>query len=165
MTTVSIAKSDRLTALIRKDFDDVAKAATFVREWLNVARVTIVQDDKEIHPGELFLQAAPKETKDSSNSESVYVALGEICPFCGEDESLLLADDEYLHGCESCDRYWYVDKNDRVLPADRCPTCESSDVSVEDDGARTCGACGHRFFFDGLTFIDPNSMESDGDAC
>ena len=91
-----------------------------------------------------------------------------VCPFCGAVEALILADDELLHACDTCDRAWYIDETGDVLPADRCPSCESESVTVFEDGRRRCEGCGHAFFFDGLTYVDPatvESEESDGAEC
>jgi ribosomal protein S27AE len=115
------------------------------------------------HPGAESAEPDPE----SGESNAVHQALGEICPFCGEslDEYVTLSDDECLHACALCDRHWYVDRQGNVLPADRCPACESDSVTVFEDGRRRCGACGHGFFFDGLTYVDPETLERDGDAC
>ena len=84
-----------------------------------------------------------------------------VCPFCGAPEASILADDECLHSCEACERTWYIDEIDNVLPADRCPVCEVPEIEVDEQGARTCGGCGHRFFFDGLTYVDPATVEAE----
>ena len=91
----------------------------------------------------------------------------QVCPFCGAAEAIIIAEDELLHACDTCDRVWYIDSDENVLPADRCPACESESITVFEDGRRLCGQCGHAFFFDGLTYVDPATVptERDGDEC
>jgi len=167
MTTVSVAKRVGLSPCFERSFDDPGEALRFAFDWTGSAHVTIDHAGQVVTPN-AFRAVVAVATRDSAmrpfkdaNGADV------VCPFCSAPETPILADDDLLHACDTCDRVWYIDQPGNVLPADRCPACESSDVSVDDRGARTCGACGHAFFFDGLTYVDPATVEteSDGDEC
>ncbi len=156
MTTVSVAKREGLSPFFERSFDDVSEAARFAESWSGMYVTVRDESGQPINPYSLIRANQPGEPgllPDESAADP-----GPLCPFCGAPEAVILADDELLHACEVCDRAWYIDEDENVLPADRCPSCESPDVAVDDDGARTCAACGHRFFFDGRTFVDPTSV-------
>ena len=163
MTTVSVCKRAGFTPFFQRSFDDVSEAARFVESWLPM-HVAIRNESGEAIDPYTFIRGnksdgpalRPFQNPDGSDK---------VCPFCGAAEAVILADDELLHACDTCDRTWYIDNDENVLPADRCPACESESVTVFEDGRRRCGACGHAFFFDGLTYVDPNTVESDGAEC
>jgi ribosomal protein S27AE len=165
MTTVSVAKREGLSPFFQRSFEDVSEAARFADSWL-LMHVTIDDESGQAVDVYSFLknhkprESALRPFKDADGADA-------LCPFCGAPEAVILADDECLHACDTCDRAWYVDDDGNVLPADRCPACESDSITVFEDGRRLCGRCGHAFFFDGLTYVDPAtvSTESDGDAC
>jgi len=165
MTTVSVAKREGLSPFFQRSFDDFSEAARFVDSWLPM-HVAIRDESGQAVDIYSFLKThKPKESalrpfKDADGADA-------LCPFCGVPEAVILADDECLHGCGECDRHWYIDSDGKVLPADRCPACESDSITVFEDGRRLCGQCGHAFFFDGLTYVDPATVatESDGDEC
>ena len=167
MTTVSVAKRQGFTPFFERSFDAVSDAARFVESWLG-CHVTIRNESGQTIDPYAFLRSSkvdgagllPAENADAPSAEADDGESGPLCPFCGAPEAIILADDELLHACDTCDRAWYIDSDGNVLPADRCPACESPDVAVDDDGARTCAACGHRFFFDGPTYVDPSTVES-----
>jgi hypothetical protein len=168
MTTVSVAKREGLSPFFQRSFDDPGAALRFAFDWTGSAHVTIGHAGQALSPNDFRTvvagagrDSALRPFQDASGADT-------LCPFCGATETPILADDECLHACATCDRAWYIDDDGNVLPADRCPTCESPDIAVDDDSdARTCGACGHRFFFDGLTYVDPATVatESDGAEC
>jgi len=163
MTTVSVSKRAGFTPFFQRSFDDVSEAARFVESWLPM-HVTIADEAGQTIDPYTFIRGSkadgptlrPFQNADGSDR---------LCPFCGAPEAIILADDELLHACDTCDRVWYIDDDGNVLPADRCPACESESITTFEDGRKLCGQCGHAFFFDGLTYVDPNSVESDGDEC
>ena len=165
MTTVSVCKRAGFTPFFQRSFDDVSEAARFVESWLPM-HVAIRNEAGQAIDPYTFIRASksdgpalrPFQNADGSDR---------LCPFCGAAEAVILADDELLHACDTCDRTWYIDNDENILPADRCPACESESVTVFEDGRRLCGQCGHAFFFDGLTYVDPATVptESDGAEC
>jgi ribosomal protein L37AE/L43A len=162
MTTVSVSKREGLSPFFERCFDDVSEAARFAESWLSM-HVTIRDEAGQTIDPYTFMRginsdgSAVLPFKNTDGSDA-------ICPFCGAPEAVILADDGLLHACDTCDRAWYIDSDENVLAADRCPACESPDVAVGEQGARTCGACGHRFFFDGLTYVDPASVAVESEA-
>jgi hypothetical protein len=172
MITVSVAKRIGLTPSLQRTFEDVSEAARFVESWLPM-HVTIHDETGQPLDAYGFLRChrEPKETQaelyagDAGDLDPPGAPTGDPCPFCGAPESPILADDECLHACALCDRHWYVDHQGNVLPADRCPICESDSITIFEDGRRLCSACGHGFFFDGLTYVDPKTVETEGDEC
>jgi len=163
MTTVSVSKRAGFTPFFQRSFDAVSDAVRFVESWLPMHVTIRNQAGEAIDPytfirGSKSNESALRPFQNSDGSDKV-------CPFCGAPETPILADDDLLHACETCDRAWYIDDGGKVLPADRCPACESDSITVFKDGRRRCGACGHAFFFDSLTYVDPSTVESDGDEC
>jgi Zn finger protein HypA/HybF involved in hydrogenase expression len=167
MTTVSVAKREGLSPFFQRSFDDPKEAARFADSWRPMHVTIHDESGQALDPSDFIrCKGKPKESalrpfKDAEGADA-------LCPFCGATETPILADDECLHACATCDRAWYIDDGGNALPADRCPTCESPEVSVDGDSdARTCGACGHAFFFDGLTYVNPATVatESDGAEC
>ncbi|MBI3834083.1 MAG: hypothetical protein HY287_07105 [Planctomycetes bacterium] len=164
MITVSISKRAGMTATWVKSFDDPSEAATFAESWLPM-HVSVTESDRPIDLYDFLQRARSKETairpfQNADGSDA-------LCPFCGQPETPIFCDDECLQACETCDRHWHIDADGNVLPADRCPACESDSITFFEDGRRRCGACGHAFFFDGLTYVDPATVEceSDGESC
>ena len=166
MTTVSVCKRAGFTPFFQRSFDDVSEAARFADSWRPM-HVTIHDESGQALDPSDFIRCKGKPSESALRPFKNADGADVLCPFCGAPEGPILADDDLLHACETCDRAWYIDESGNVLPADRCPACESSEVRLDDDGARTCGACAHRFFFDGLTYVDPATVatESDGDEC
>ena len=163
MTTVSVSKRAGFTPFFQRSFDDVSEAARFVESWLPMHVAIRNESGDAIDPytfirGSKSNESALRPFQNPDGSDR-------LCPFCGAQEAVILADDELLHACDTCDRVWYIDADGNVLPADRCPACESESITIFEDGRRLCGQCGHAFFFDGLTYVDPNTVESDGDEC
>jgi len=159
MTTVSVCKRAGFTPFFQRSFESVSDVLGFVESWRGF-HVTIQSESGPTMTPCEFIRAnkadepAMQPPADGTGDKAV-------CPFCGAAETPILADDDLLHACETCGRDWYIDDDGNVLPADRCPSCESPDVSVDERGARTCGACGHAFFFDGLTYVDPATVEAE----
>lgn len=154
-----------LTASLVRSFDDRKEPAQFAESWLPM-HVRIVDESGQATDAYSFLRAIDEKEESALRPFKNADGSDALCPFCSAPEALVLADDECLHACETCDRHWYIDESGNALPADRCPVCESPDVKLDDDSnARACGACGHRFFFDGLTYVDPATVESDGESC
>lgn len=163
MTTVSVSKRAGFTPFFQRSFEDISEAARFVESWLPMHVAIRNESGETIDPytfirGSKSNESALRPFKDADGADVV-------CPFCGAPETPILADDDLLHACATCDRVWYIDNDGNVLPADRCPACESESITVFEDGRRLCGQCGHAFFFDGLTYVDPNTVESDGVEC
>ena len=162
MTTVSVSKRAGLTPFFQRSFDDVSEAARFADSWRPMY-VTIHDESGQALDASDFIRRKGKPSESAKDADGAAV----FCPFCGAPETPILADDDLLHACETCERDWYIDETGNVLPADRCPACESESIAVFEDGRRRCGQCGHAFFFDGLTYVDPATVptESDGDEC
>lgn len=164
MTTVSVCKRAGFTPFFQRSFDDVSEAARFADSWRPM-HVTIADESGQALDPSDFIRCKGKPNDSALRPFTDADGAAVACPFCGAAETPILADDDLLHACEACERDWYIDADGNVLPADRCPACESESVTVFEDGRRRCGACGHAFFFDGLTYVDPNTVESDGDEC
>ena len=147
MTTVSVSKREGLSPFFERSFEDVSEAARFAESWLPMHVVIRNESGQPIDLYSLIHAGEPAQPVRADESGH--------CPFCGAAETPILADDECLHACAQCDRHWYIDADQNVLAADRCPSCEAAEVLVSDEGIRACGACGREFFFDGLTYVDP----------
>ena len=164
MITVSVTKKPGLTASFERSFDDANEAARFAESWLPM-HVRVTDAGNEIDVSSFLYSVRRKESalRPFENADGS----DETCPFCDAPETPILADDELLHACGVCDRCWYVDEEENVLPADRCPTCDSDLITVFDDGRRLCGACGRKFFFDGCSYVDPATVETEsaGEPC
>ena len=159
MITVSVAKREGLSSIFQRSFEHVSEAARFAESWLPL-HVTIRDESGQPIDVHSFIrqskanESALRPFKNADGSDA-------LCPFCVASETPILADDELLHACETCERCWYVDEEQNILPADRCPVCESDRITVFEDGRRLCGACNHKFFFNGLTYVDPQTVESE----
>ena len=164
MTTVSVCKRAGFTPFFQRAFEDVSEAARFADSWRPM-HVTIHDESGQAFDPSDFIRCKGKPSASALRPFKNADGSDALCPFCGAPEAIILADDNLLHACDTCDRVWYIDEAGNVLPADRCPACESESVTVFEDGRRRCGACGHAFFFDGLTYVDPSTVESDGDEC
>ena len=121
MITVSVTKKPGLTASFIRTFEDASEAAKFADSWLPM-HVCVTENDLTMDAAEFIIRLRTKGSafrpfQDADGSD-------ETCPFCDAPETPILADDELLHACGVCDRCWYVDEEQNVLPADRCPACE-----------------------------------------
>ncbi len=173
MTTVSVCKREGFTPFFQRCFEDVSEAARFADSWRPLHVTVHDESGRALDPSDPsglrtgFIRCKGKPSGSALRPFKNADGADALCPFCGAPETPILADDDLLHACDTCDRVWYIDEAGNVLPADRCPSCESDSVTVFEDGRRRCGACGHAFFFDGLTYVDPATVptESDGDEC
>ena len=166
MTTVSVCKRAGFTPFFQRSFEDVSEAARFADSWRPMYVTIRDESGQALDPSD-FIRCKGKPSGSALQPFKNADGADVVCPFCGAAEGPILADDDLLHACETCDRHWYIGSDGNVLPADRCPACESAQVTTDERGAKVCGACGHDFFFDGLTYVDPATVatESDGDAC
>ena len=166
MTTVSVCKRAGFTPFFQRTFDDVSEAVRFADSWRPMHVTVHDESGQALDPSD-FIRCSGTPSGSALRPFKNADGADALCPFCGAPETPILADDECLHACGECDRHWYIDNDGNVLPADRCPACESDSITVFEDGRRLCGQCGHAFFFDGLTYVDPATVEteSDGDEC
>ncbi len=157
MTTVSVCKRAGFTPYFQRSFDAVSDALRFAESWFPMHVTIHDESGKAMDPCDFI--RANKATEPALQPVGSADGSDALCPFCSAAEAIILADDDLLHACDTCDRVWYIDADGNVLPADRCPTCDSDAITVFEDGRRRCGGCGHAFFFDGLTYVDPATVE------
>ena len=105
MTTVSVCKRAGFTPFFQRSFDDVSEAARFADSWRPM-HVTIHDESGQALDPCDFIHSKGKPSGSALRPFKNADGTDALCPFCGAPETPILADDDLLHACDTCDRVW-----------------------------------------------------------